>query len=208
MTSALSDRDYLSGQLIIAMPNMGDPRFERSVVLMCSHGDDHAMGVVINKTIKDARLGELIKQVGDKAAADTADDARKALNDPVFYGGPVREDRGLVIHTLDYRCSETLIVNDEIGVTGTTEILAEIAAGSENAPSQFLLALGHAGWSGGQLEEEIAMNAWAHGAADLDIVFAGAQQDCWRRSLERLGVTGAMLSPEWAAARPSDSPLN
>ena len=122
----------------------------------------------------------------------------------------MQPERGLVVHTLDYRCEHTLPVNDRIGVTGTREILALIAGGAHDAqrPERAFLALGHAGWATGQLEEEIAMNAWAHGPADLDLVFDYGETDVWKSALERLGVTAAMFSPEWARVRPDDAPLN
>ena len=203
MTLTETSRDFLAGQVLIAMPNMGDKRFERSVVLMCSHESDHAMGVIVNQRIDNVSTRELATQL-----EITVDD--DALESPVFLGGPVQQDRGLVVHTLDYQSNQTLVVNDEIGVTGTREIFALIAGGAAETarPRRFFLALGHAGWATGQLEEEISMNAWAHGPADLDLVFAERRMDVWREALQRLGVTGAMLSPEWAQVRSDDAPLN
>jgi len=179
MGNAVHERDFLTGQTLIAMPNMGDPRFERSVILICSHQNDHAMGIVINKTIKEVTIGELLKQL--EINAD-----KTLSSSPVFYGGPVQQDQGLVIHTLDYKLDETLIVNDNIGVTGTREILANVASKEDSVPrpDRYLLALGHAGWSGGQLEEEIQMNAWAHCEALEDIVFSGNEK---RRSVRMAG---------------------
>ena len=203
MENFASDRDFLVGQALIAMPNMGDPRFERSVVLICSHEDDHAMGVVINKQIKDVTVGDLLKQLEIKAEGVVSEN-------PVHYGGPVQQDRGLVIHTLDYRSSQTLVVGDNIGVTGTRDILADVAGDDPSSPppEKYFLALGHAGWDGGQLEEEIAMNAWANCEAEEALVFTNGNIDIWKSALEKLGVTGAMLSPEWANIRDEDAPLN
>ncbi|MEM9705362.1 MAG: YqgE/AlgH family protein [Pseudomonadota bacterium] len=198
MGDASSKTNHLTGQLLIAMPNMGDQRFDRSVVLMCSHAADHAMGVIINKTLDGAGFGELLDQLSLEAPEHIA-------AQPVHYGGPVQQDRGLVIHSLDYQSANTLVVNDEIGVTGTRDILSDIASGGAT-PRSYFLTLGHAGWAPGQLEDEIASNAWAHVDADRDLVFS--DDDIWKNALERLGVTGAMLSPEWATARPSDAPLN
>ncbi len=203
MLGAFSNRDFLTGQTLIAMPNMTDQRFERSVVLICSHADDHAMGVVVNKPIDGTHFGDLISQLKIKGHPHLDEE-------PIFYGGPVQQERGLIIHTLDYRCEETLTINDQIGITGTKQILSDIADESlaTQAPSKYLFALGHAGWSGGQLEEEIAMNAWAHGEADENIVFGRGAEDVWTRALAKLGVTGAMLSPEWSTPRNEDAPLN
>jgi len=197
------DRDFLVGQTLIAMPNMGDPRFERSVVLVCSHEDDHAMGIVINKQIKDVTIGDLLKQLEIKAEG-------VILESPVHYGGPVQQDRGLVIHTLDYHSPQTLIVADNIGVTGTRDILADVSGQDRKAPppGKHFLALGHAGWDSGQLEEEIAMNAWANCPAEEALVFTKGNTDIWKSALGKLGVTGAMLSPEWANIRDEDAPLH
>ena len=196
-------QDFLTGQLLIAMPNMGDQRFERSVVLICSHERDHAMGIVVNKRLQDVTVGELLQQLeipADKAVGDA----------PVFYGGPVQQDHGLVVHTLDYQSDQTMVVHDNVGVTGTQQILADLAQGGidEQRPANFLLALGHAGWSGGQLEEELQMNAWAHVPLSEDILFGGENRDIWRSALAKLGVSAAMLSPEWMRARDSNAPLN
>ena len=203
MKSAHKNRDFLTGQTLIAMPNMSDPRFERSVVLVCSHADDHAMGIVVNKRIDGAHFGDLIAQLKIKGRPHLDEE-------PIFYGGPVQQERGLIVHTLDYECDETMIINQHIGITGTKRILNDIADETRTvtAPSKYLFALGHAGWSGGQLEEEIAMNAWAHGAADEEIVFSGGGEDVWTRALANLGVTGAMLSPEWSTPRSDDTPLH
>lgn len=200
---APKDREFLAGQMLIAMPNMGDPRFTRSVIFMCAHDEDHAMGVIVNKPLDDVDMSELLAQLeiaprGDAAAT------------PVFFGGPVQTERGLVLHTLDYQLENTLALNDELGLTASRDILIDIAGASptRKAPRRFLLAIGHAGWGAGQLEQEIAQNAWAHCDADEDIIFNGAHDAIWKRALSKLGVTSAMLSPEWASARDADQPLN
>ena len=200
---AAADRDFLSGQLLIAMPNMGDPRFERSVLLMCAHDEHHAMGVILNKPLVDVEMGELLDQL-DITPPDAV--SRK----PVYFGGPVQTDRGLVLHTLDYRLAATLEICPGVGLTTTREILVDIAGGktARAAPRQFLLAIGYAGWGAGQLEEEIAINAWANCDPDTAIIFSDAANQTWNRALARLGVTGAMLSPEWSSPRPDDAPLN
>ncbi len=196
-------RDFLVGKLLIAMPNMSDPRFEKSVLLMVSHDPTHAMGVVINKPLADVELGDLLEQL--------AIDPRESTGgEPVFYGGPVQTDRGLVVHTLDYRSPQTIPVGEEFGVTASKEILMDIGGRSraKAPPERYFLAIGHAGWGAGQLESEIAVNAWCHSEATTDLVFGGESMDLWRAALESLGVTGAMLSPEWSNMRPGDAPLN
>lgn len=198
-----SIQDYLAGKLLIAMPNMTDPRFERSVLLMVSHDANHAMGVVINKPLADLELGDLLEQL-------SIDPREGSGGDQVFYGGPVQTDRGLVIHTLDYRAPQTMAIGENFGVTASKEILVDIGGRRpvRKPPEKYLLAIGHAGWGPGQLESEISVNAWCHTDAEPSIVFGGGDADAWNAALKSLGVTGAMLSPEWARVRSGDAPLN
>lgn len=195
-------RDFLDGQLLAAMPNMADPRFEQSVVLVCMHTAQNAMGVVINKVLKDVTLGGLVSEIVldvDPAVADQ----------PILYGGPVDMDRGVVIHSLDYRTPNTAEITPAIGLTGTKEILADMAGGKAGvAPRRALLALGYAGWGAGQLEDEIAANAWLHCPADPEIVFDTPFEDKWRKTLLALGVTDAMFNQEWAEPRDRDARLH
>ncbi len=196
-------RDFLAGKLLIAMPNMTDPRFEKSVVLMVSHDARHAMGVVVNKPLADVELGDLLEQL-------SIDPRDGAGGEAVYYGGPVQSDRGLVIHSLDYRSPQTMALGPDIGVTASKEILVDIGglSAAKKPPARYMLAIGHAGWGAGQLENEIAVNAWCHSDADPALIFGGDCSDLWKAALKSLGVTGAMLSPEWAKARTSDAPLN
>lgn len=198
-----ADQRFLTGKLLIAMPNMRDPRFERSVILMCAHDEDHAMGVIVNKPLDNVNLSELLEQLSIDQRDGFADG-------PVYFGGPVQTDRGLVLHSLDYERDATLKITGEVGLTASREILTEIAGRRETSgpPAQFFLAIGHAGWGPGQLEQEIAMNAWAHCDPDDAIVFARNTDESWKKALQALGVTGAMLSPAWSAPRPDDAPLN
>jgi putative transcriptional regulator len=195
-------RDFLAGQLLIAMPNMADPRFERSVVLMCAHDERHAMGVIVNKPLVDVELGELLEQLDI--------DPREGVGgDPVLFGGPVQTDRGVVLHSLDYRNDTTMEIGAGIGLTASRDILVDIGGRTgAKRPDRYLLALGHAGWGAGQLESEIAQNAWAHCAADSALVFSDHRDTIWRMALERLGVTAATLTKEWFSARPGNAPLN
>jgi putative transcriptional regulator len=197
------DQDYLTGKLLIAMPNMTDPRFERSVLLMVSHDANHAMGVVINKPLADIELGDLLEQL-------SIDPREGSGGEQVYYGGPVQTDRGLVVHTLDYCAPQTMTIGDKFGVTASKEILVDIGGRSRmrKPPEKYLLAIGHAGWGPGQLENEMTVNAWCHTDAELSIVFGGGVTDAWNAALKSLGVTGAMLSPEWASVRSGDAPLN
>ncbi len=161
------------------------------------------MGVIVNKPLDDVDLSELLEQLEISAVPDAGDM-------PVFFGGPVQTERGLVLHTLDYRLDATLALNDEVGLTASRDILIDIAGEEPKrpAPRRFLLAIGHAGWGAGQLEQEISMNAWAHCEPDEEIIFNGASEPVWKRALSKLGVTSAMLSREWASARDDSQPLN
>lgn len=196
-------QDYLTGKLLIAMPNMMDPRFERSVLLVVSHDANHAMGIVINKPLADLELGDLLERL-------SIDPREGSGGEQVFYGGPVQTDRGLVVHTLDYCAPQTMTIDDKFGVTASKEILVDIGGRNRTRkpPEKFLLAIGHAGWGPGQLESEITVNAWCHTDAEQSIVFGGGHTDAWNAALKSLGVTGAMLSPEWSTPRAGDAPLN
>lgn len=201
--SRKAGRDFLAGNLLIAMPNMRDPRFEHSVILLCAHDRHHAMGVIVNKPLGDVELGELLEQLDI--------DPREGVGgDPVYFGGPVQTERGLVLHTLDYRTEATMEICPGVGITTSREILADIGGRNRTraAPKRYLVAIGHAGWAGGQLEAEFAVNAWVHSKADPSLVFPDQPADTWKQALKSLGVTGAMLSPEWASARRGNAPLN
>ncbi|MGF1543933.1 MAG: YqgE/AlgH family protein [Parvularculaceae bacterium] len=199
----MAERDFLTGNLLIAAPNMGDPRFERAVALICAHDEEHAMGVVVNKPLSNVEIGDLLEPMDI--------DPRPAVGgEPVYYGGPVQTDRGLVIHTLDYRIDGTIGVTAEIGLTVSREILRDIAGvRPDRTPSaRFCFAIGYAGWGPGQLEDEIRQNAWAHCPIDEEIVFAADPEASWSAAFERLGVTAAIFSPAWASARDENDRLN
>ena len=195
-------RDFLGGHLLAAMPNMTDPRFEQSVVLICVHTQDSAMGVVINKILKDVTLGGLVSEL-------VLDVDPAIANQPILYGGPVDMDRGVVLHSLDYCSPHTAEITPAIGLTGTREILVDMTqGGADGGPERALLALGYAGWGAGQLEDEIASNAWLHCPADLDLVFNTPFAEKWRKTLLKLGVTDAMFNQEWAVPRDRDARLH
>ena len=186
---------YLGSKLLIAAPHLMDPRFERTVILLGSHDEHHAMGLIVNKTLPDLKFSELLEFIDLPVEPEL--DHRN-----VHYGGPVNTDKGLVVHTLDYQTPATLKVTDAIGVTGSKEILKSIAStGATEKPEKWFLALGHAGWSGRQLETEISENAWAHCPADPDIVFSGGSEDAWSNAYSAIGVSSAMLTPDWFAGR-------
>ena len=198
-----SSQDFLAGQLLIAMPNMGDPRFEHSVIFLCAHDEEHAMGVIVNMPLVEVELTDLLEHL-DIEPEENADQT------PVFFGGPVQTERGVVLHTMDYQLDTTIQLGPDIGLTATRDVLVDIGGlePSRLPPRRFILAIGHAGWGAGQLEQEIAMNVWAHCEPDEATIFEGAKISSWKRALGKLGVTSAMLSPEWATPRSEDKPLN
>jgi len=182
----------LSGQLLIAMPGLDDPNFQRSVVLMCAHSDDGAMGLIINRPTPELSLGSLLTQLDIEVG-------NEASHMPIHFGGPVEHSRGFVLHSPDYTLSgATLPVLDRFGMTATIEVLRDIAAGG--GPSERLLALGYSGWRAGQLEEELQQNGWLVGEATHDLVFATPDDRKWEAAVESLGVDPAMLSPAGGTA--------
>ncbi|MEZ5714202.1 MAG: YqgE/AlgH family protein [Paracoccaceae bacterium] len=180
------DEIDLTAKLLIAMPGMGDPRFEHSVVLICAHSPDGAMGLIVNKPMVDLRFAELAEQleIGDGAPA---------WDDAVRYGGPVEPGRGFVLHTDDFASPlATLEVGGGFAMTATLDILEELAAG--RGPERALLALGYAGWGPGQLESEILANGWLTAEAAPALVFDGADAGKWAAALKTLGVDPLSLS--------------
>ena len=178
----------LAGQLLVAMPQMGDPRFARSVIYMCAHsGDAGAMGLVISKVIGSLTMAELFAKLEIEPGSLTE-------RRPVYYGGPVEPGRGFVLHTDDYREEATLPVADNISMTATLEILRAIGKG--RGPRLSLFALGHAGWAPGQLDAEIQANGWLSVAADQAIVFDPEHDGKWHRALAKLGVDLSTLSSD------------
>jgi putative transcriptional regulator len=175
----------LAGQLLIAMPQMEDPRFSRSVVFMCAHNPEGAMGLVVNKTVEQPSMGELLRQLGIEG--DAFDRA------PVHFGGPVEAARGFVLHSTDYTEQGTLIVGN-VGLTATLDILRMIGRGE--GPRRKFFALGYAGWGPGQLDAEIQANGWLTVPADHALLFDDGNEDKWRRAIAKLGVDPFSLSGE------------
>jgi len=178
----------LTGQLLVAMPQMTDPRFARSVVYVCAHSEDEgAMGIVINKLLASLTMDELLAHL-------KLEPTRLNRSPPVHFGGPVEPGRGFVLHTADYREDATLVVGGEFAVTATLDILRAIGNGA--GPRRSLLALGYAGWAPGQLDAEMQANGWLSVPADSDLVFDNDFDAKWRRALAKLGVDLTMLSTD------------
>jgi putative transcriptional regulator len=178
----------LAGQLLVAMPQMGDPRFARSVIYLCTHsGEAGAMGLVINKPLGSLTLAELFAQLD----IESGDFAQKQ---PVHFGGPVEPGRGFVLHTADYQEEGTLPITGNIAITATLDIMRAI--GKDRGPRQSLFALGYAGWAPGQLDAEIQANGWLSVAADERIVFDPDHEAKWQRALGKLGIDLSLLSSD------------
>ena len=181
------DEGYLDGQLLIAMPAMGDARFSRSVIYLCAHSSEGAMGIVINQRAPNISFTELLEQLDivpseDRIALPAGLSAMK-----VHLGGPVETGRGFVLHSADYfKADSTLPINESVCLTATVDILRDIAKGS--GPNKALLALGYAGWAPGQLDDEIQANGWLNCPADPELVFDPAIDRKYHRALNRLGI--------------------
>lgn len=176
----------LTGKMLIAMPGMGDPRFEKSVVFICAHSPDGAMGIIINKPTGDLRLPDLVKQLDIGNGTCLRDD-------PVHFGGPVEPGRGFVLHSGEYVSNlSTLRVSDGFGMTATLDVLEELANGA--GPAYAIMALGYSGWGPGQLESEILANGWLTCEAEQSLVFEETSLRKWEAALKTLGVDPLTLS--------------
>ncbi len=187
-----SEQSLLQGQLLIAMPTMSDKRFQRSVIYLCTHSSEGAMGLIINQRAKNVSFGDLLRQL-----KVTGEETETAAPFPatVYVGGPVSTQRGFVLHTDDYVVGDaTLKIADGICLTATLDILKAIAGGK--GPARALLALGYSGWAGGQLESEIHANGWLHCTADSELVFGADIELKYDRALSKLGINPSHLVSE------------
>lgn len=186
---------YLDGQMLIAMPGIGDPRFERTVIYMCAHSAEGAMGIVVNKPAENIDFRELLTRleiIPDSERINLPGDVDELT---VHFGGPVEMGRGFVLHTADYFASDsTLPIDETIGLTATLDVLRAIASGE--GPRHALLALGYAGWSAGQLDQEISANGWLHCEADEDLIFGPDLDRKYDLALAKIGIDMSMLSSE------------
>ena len=186
---------FLDGKLLIAMPGIGDPRFERSVIFMCAHSADGAMGIVINKVAPGITFSDLLERL-DLLPTDNQIKVPVDLSDiPVQFGGPVETGRGFVLHTTDYYSADTTLpISERVGLTATLDVLRAIAKGE--GPRRSLLALGYSGWGPGQLEGEIQRNGWLHCDADEELLFKTANDDKYTAALKKIGIDLRMLSSD------------
>lgn len=181
------EQGYLTGQLLIAMPSMRDSRFARSVVYICAHNAEGAMGLVINRLVGSVTFPDLLSQLGIETKS-VEEEIR------VHFGGPVESGRGFVLHSGEYGHDSTLQVAEQVALTATVDILQDIAAG--DGPQMSLLALGYAGWGPGQLDSEIQANGWLHVDPDEGLVFDDDLDTKWDRAIAKLGFDVSLLSGE------------
>lgn len=188
-TTAPSD---LTGHCLIAMPGMGDPRFAGTLVFLCAHSPEGAMGLIVNRPIPDITLAQMLEQLEIEGGA--------APDHPICFGGPVETGRGFVLHRADYRSGPgapgegTMRIDAKFSMTATLDILEELAHG--RGPADLVLALGYSGWGPQQLEAEIALNGWLTCEADPALIFGTDMDGKWEAALATIGVDPLMLSSE------------
>ena len=194
--NADTDDGYLAGQLIIAGPGMLDKRFRNTVIYMCVHDAEQAMGIILNRPKPDLKLSSMLPHLNVKGPV-THEDTQ------VLYGGPVETERGFVLHTRDFSDpTTTLPLSDTLALTTSKSVLNALT--KPNAPKRAVLALGYAGWTSGQLEAEIMRNSWIvvpiSSPADEDIIFTGDPKQKWKHALAKIGITPEFLSAEAGSA--------
>ena len=166
----VSKSSFLTGKILIASPSMLDPRFDKSVIYICEHSLNGAMGIIINQPIKEIQLNEIFSQMNIKSIG-------KNFNRDVYFGGPVETTRGFILHSSDYQMPETIHLDNEVSLSSSTEILQSIAKGK--GPENYFMAFGYAGWSSGQLDEEIKDNSWIHTEADNKMLWHYENKEKW-----------------------------
>ncbi|MDB5684308.1 MAG: hypothetical protein JWM38_1160 [Sphingomonas bacterium] len=177
---------YLTGQLLLAMPGIGDARFQRAVIALCAHDQDGALGIGIGRIVPRLRLHDLLGQLEI--------DPGVAPDVPVHFGGPVEPQRGFVLHAQDWSGEDTLLVGSRWALSGTLDVLRAIAAGE--GPSRWLIALGYAGWGEGQLDTEMKLNGWFATPGDDRLVFEGATETRWAEAFAAAGIDTRLLTTE------------
>ncbi len=185
MGAVESKSGYLDGHMLVAMPQMSDPRFARSVIYLCAHSSEGAMGLVVNKLIDSITFPDLLRQLNIDEASST-DQIR------IHFGGPVESGRGFVLHSDDYVQESTHVVNEDIALTSHIDVLRAIA--NDEGPRRSLLALGYAGWAPGQLDAEIQANGWLHVDPDDDLIFGGDLDKKWEQAINKLGIDLSVFS--------------
>src|SRR6185369_8497160 len=194
-TGSTIGRGFLDGQMLIASPAMQDERFARSVVYMCAHSSEGAMGIVVNRPAGNISFPDLLVKLDIIPRADVIRLPSRAGDVTVLKGGPVETERGFVLHSADFFIeNSTLPIDEGICLTATLDILKAIARGA--GPASAILALGYAGWSPGQLENELQHNGWLHCSADPELIFGTDVEAKYDRAMQKLGIRPGMLSSD------------
>jgi putative transcriptional regulator len=175
----------LAGQFLVAMPGMHDLSFEKSVIYICAHSAEGAMGLIVNRAINSVTFSDMLEQL-------EIDEPISSPPIKIHFGGPVESERGFVLHTNDYLQDTTLAIDQDLSLTATLDVLKAIAIGS--GPLQSLLALGYSGWGPGQLDEEMKSNGWLSVVANKDLVFDQDLGSKWDRAMDTIGINPHMLS--------------
>jgi len=190
-----TESPYLDGQVLVAMPGMMDERFARSVIYVCAHSAEGAMGIILNRPAANVNMPDLLVQLEIVPELERIRLPQKVGTMQVLIGGPVETSRGFVLHSPDFHISQsTLPIDDSVCLTATIDILRAIAAGT--GPENAVLALGYAGWGAGQLELELQANGWLNCPADAELIFNTAADLRYEMALRRIGIEPAMLSME------------
>lgn len=187
-------REYLAGNFLIAMPGMGDARFEKSVIYVCAHTEKGAMGFVINRFLNKPTIGDFFTQLGILNENEIEEFAKNYRNIQLYSGGPVEPGRGFVLHSPEFSGESTLAVDENVSLTATLEILRAIVTGK--GPQDILLTLGYSGWASGQLEKEIVSNGWLICPSDRAIIFSEKNSNKYEQALNILGVDPRLLSAD------------
>src|SRR5690242_16682829 len=193
--SGAPKRGYLDGQMLIAMPSMRDERFSRSLIYVCAHSSEGAMGIIVNQLAANVNFPDLLVQLEVIPAADVIQLPQRAGGVKVLKSGPVKNGCAFVLHSADFFIgNSTLPIDDGICLTATLDILKAIARG--DGPASAVLALGYAGWAPGQLENEIQENGWLHCSADPELIFGSDTEGKYEAALKKIGIHLGMLSSE------------
>lgn len=193
MKMSSAENSSLIGQILIATPQMTDPRFTHAVILICGHDQHGAMGIVLNRLVEELSLQDLVDQLDVQPSI-----AQTSAPIPIHFGGPIEMGRGFVLHSTDYMHDASIQITSDIALTSTIEILSLVA--QDIGPEKKLLALGYAGWGTGQLESELQKNSWLQVESDLELVFSPYLGEKWQRAMGKIGVDPALLSPEYGHA--------
>jgi len=190
----ITDSTSLEGQFLVAMPRMGDSRFEETVIFICAHSEEGAMGFIVNRTLGEPGTVDFLEKLGIVAPKDMLAIPDDLAATALHMGGPVEPGRGFVLHSPDYQAQTTLAVTDEVCLTATLEILRSMATGE--GPEKYFIALGYSGWSSGQLEDEIAANGWLIAPADASFVYDQDNATKYARVMGTMGIDPNLISAD------------